>query len=336
MKVLITGGAGFIGSNFIRHLINNRPDWQITNFDKLTYAGNLANLDDISGNDNYRFIKGDITNIDDVRAVLEPGFDYVINFAAESHVDRSLYDPGTFIKTNVLGAHLLLDLAHKTGISKFIQVSTDEVYGSQDPREYADEKSPLKPNSPYAAGKASADLVCRSYYKSFDMPVIITRSCNNYGPYQFPEKVIPFFMTRALGDEILPLYGDGLNSRDWIYVEDNCEALLCVLENGEPGRIYNIGSGNELTNIDLTQIILKFLGKPSSLIKFVEDRPAHDRRYGLNFDKIKNELGWLPKMKFVEGIQKTIDWYKANNQWWENIISGEYRKFYEQHYRNRQ
>ncbi|MCP4580791.1 MAG: dTDP-glucose 4,6-dehydratase [candidate division Zixibacteria bacterium] len=334
MRVLITGGAGFIGSNFIRYLINNRPDWQITNFDNLTYAGNLANLDDLRDNDNYRFIKGDISNIDDVRAVLESGFDNVVNFAAESHVDRSLYDPGIFIKTNVLGTQLLLDLAQKTGISKFLQVSTDEVYGSQNVREYADEKSPLLPNSPYAASKASADLVCRSYFKSFDMPVIITRSCNNYGPFQFPEKVIPFFMTRALKDEILPLYGDGLNSRDWIYVEDNCEALLRVLESGDPGQIYNIGSNNELTNLDLTQIILKLLGKPSSLIKFVEDRPAHDRRYGLNFDKIENKLGWLPKIRFIDGIQKTIDWYLANKQWWENIISGEYRKFYEQHYRN--
>jgi dTDP-glucose 4,6-dehydratase len=335
MRVLVTGGAGFIGSNFIRHLINHRPDWQIVNFDNLTYAGNLANLDDVSDNDNYHFTKGDISNVDEIRPVLESRFDYVINFAAESHVDRSLYEPGKFLKTNVQGTHILLDLAQKTGVGKFLHISTDEVYGSQNSREYVDEDSPLLPNSPYAASKASADLVCRSYFKSFEVPVIITRSCNNYGPYQFPEKVIPFFMTRALSDETLPLYGDGLNSRDWIYVEDNCEALLRVLEKGEPGQTYNIGSNNELTNLDLTQIILKLLSKPTSLIKFVEDRPAHDRRYGMNFDKIRNELGWQPKTKFIGGIQKTIDWYKANRQWWENIISGEYLKFYEQHYRNR-
>ena len=291
MKVLVTGGAGFIGSNFIRHLINNRPVWNIVNFDKLTYAGNLSSLADITDNDNYSFIKGDISNADDLRAIFDNRFDYVVNFAAESHVDRSLYEPGLFLQTNVIGTQNLLDLAREFNVKRFLQISTDEVYGSIETGKQADETFNLAPNSPYAASKASADLICRSYFKTFAMPVIITRSCNNYGPYQFPEKVIPFFITRALDNNALPLYGDGSNIRDWIYVEDNCRAILAVLEKGEPGEIYNIGGNSELTNLELTQTILKSLDKSEELIKFVADRPAHDYRYALDFGKIKNELG---------------------------------------------
>jgi len=336
MRVLVTGGAGFIGSNFIRYLIDHRPGWQIANFDKLTYAGNLGSLADVEEYDNYSFVKGDISNLDDVRAVFENGFDYAVNFAAESHVDRSLYEPDLFLKTNVMGTQNLLDLARESGVRRFLHISTDEVYGSIEPGKYADETYTMAPNSPYAASKASADLICRSYFKSFDMPIIVTRSCNNYGPYQFPEKVIPFFITRALDNDALPLYGDGSNIRNWIYVEDNCEAILAVLEKGEPGQIYNIGGYSELTNLELTRTILMLLDKPEDLIKFVDDRPAHDFRYALDSRKIKNELGWSPSTKFDAGIQKTITWYKENQRWWEIIKSGEYLKFYEQHYRNRQ
>ncbi len=336
MRVLVTGGAGFIGSNFIRYLIDNRPDWNIVNFDKLTYAGNLANLADIADHDNYNFVKGDISDLDDVRAVFKNGFDYIVNFAAETHVDRSLYEPGLFLKTNALGTQILLDFARERKVRKFIHISTDEVYGSIESGKQADEAYIPAPNSPYAASKASADLICRSYYKSFDLPVIITRSCNNYGPYQFPEKVIPFFITRALNNDNLPLYGDGSNIRDWLYVDDNCEAILTILERGKPGEIYNISSDSQLANLELTRKILRILGKPDELIKFVDDRPGHDFRYALDSSKIKKELGWSPSTKFDEGIQKTIAWYRENQTWRESIKSGEYLKFYQLHYRNRQ
>jgi len=335
MKVLVTGGAGFIGSNFIRLLINNRPEWIIVNFDKLTYAGNLSSLADIADNDNYSFIKGDIAKLDEVRAVFENGFDFVINFAAETHVDRSIYEPGLFLQTNVIGTQNLLDLAREFNVKRFLQISTDEVYGSIETGRQADETFSLAPNSPYAASKASADLLCRSYFKTFAMPVIITRSCNNYGPYQFPEKVIPFFITRAINNSTLPLYGDGSNIRNWIHVNDNCEAILTVLEKGEPGEIYNVGGHSQLTNLELTRTILKLLDKSEELIKFVADRPGHDYRYALDVSKIKNELGWSPSIKFDIGIRKTIAWYEHNRSWWENIKSGEYLKFYDRHYRNR-
>jgi dTDP-glucose 4,6-dehydratase len=336
MRVLVTGGAGFIGSNFIRYLIDNRPDWNIVNFDKLTYAGNLANLADIADHDNYSFVKGDISILDDVRAVFKNGFDYIVNFAAETHVDRSLYEPGLFLKTNALGTQILLDFARERKVRKFIHISTDEVYGSIEPGKQADETFDLAPNSPYAASKASADLICHSYYKSFDLPVIITRSCNNYGPFQYPEKVIPFFITRALNNDNLPLYGDGSNMRDWLYVDDNCEAILTILERGKPGEIYNISGDSQLANLELTRKILRILGKPDELIKFVDDRPGHDFRYALDSSKIKKELGWSPSTKFDEGIQKTIAWYRENQTWRESIKSGEYLKFYQLHYRNRQ
>ncbi|NLI15197.1 MAG: dTDP-glucose 4,6-dehydratase [candidate division Zixibacteria bacterium] len=335
MRVLITGGAGFIGSNFIRYALDVRPEWQIVNFDLLTYAGNLANLEGIPENDKYRFLKGDVSNLDDVKKVFESGFEYVINFAAESHVDRSLYDPGLFIKTNILGTQLLLAQARQAGVQRFLQISTDEVYGSLGKDGLFCEDWPLKPNSPYSASKASADLMCRAYFETFGLPVIITRSSNNYGPYQFPEKLIPFFITKALNDEPLPLYGDGLNVRDWLYVEDNCAGIMAALEKGKPGECYNIGGGNEMTNLEITKFILQDLGKSEELIKFVKDRPGHDRRYALDISKAKSELGWRPVMDFREGLKKTIRWYLANEKWWRDILSGDYRGFYDIHYRER-
>ncbi len=335
IRVLITGGAGFIGSNFIRYALKTRPDWQIVNFDMLTYAGNLANLEGITENDKYLFVKGDISNLEDVKKVFEPGFDYVINFAAESHVDRSLYDPGLFIKTNILGTQLLLAQAKQSGVRRFLQISTDEVYGSLGKDGFFREDWPLKPNSPYSASKASADLMCRAYFETFGMPVVITRSSNNYGPYQFPEKLIPFFITKAMKNEQVPLYGDGLNVRDWLYVEDNCAGILAALEKGKPGECYNIGGGNEMTNLEITKIILLSLGKSEDLIKFVKDRPGHDRRYALDISKAKSELGWKPAMNFRQGLEKTIEWYLANEKWWRDILSGDYRSFYDIHYRER-
>jgi dTDP-glucose 4,6-dehydratase len=335
LRIIVTGGAGFIGSNFIRYISKSRPDWDITNFDALTYAGNLGNLRDVEGRQNYKFIKGDISNPDDVERLFFREYDCLVNFAAESHVDRSLYDPGLFMKTNVLGTQLLLNYALEKGIKRFIQVSTDEVYGSLGPSGCFDESSPLSPNSPYAASKASADVLCRSYFKTFELPVIITRSGNNYGPYQFPEKLIPFFITRALKDESLPLYGDGMNVRDWLYVEDDCEAILTVIERGTEGEVYNIGGGNEISNLDLTRSILRILGKPESLIKFVKDRPGHDRRYALDSDKIRSGLGWSPRTDFEAGLKATVEWYRDNREWGDNVISGEYLKFYDLHYRER-
>ncbi|UCE66227.1 MAG: dTDP-glucose 4,6-dehydratase [Candidatus Zixiibacteriota bacterium] len=335
MKIMVTGGAGFIGSNFIHYILKKRPDWEVTNFDSLTYAGNLANLKDVENNPNYKFVKGDISDPDDVERLFSSEYDFLINFAAESHVDRSLYNPGLFLKTNILGTQLLLNYALEKGIKRFLHVSTDEVYGSLGPDGYFGESSPLAPNSPYAASKASADMICRSYYKTFDMPVIITRAGNNYGPYQFPEKLIPFFITRALKNEPLPLYGDGLNVRDWLYVEDHCDAIFTVLEKGNFGEIYNIGGGNEKTNLEITRLVLETLNKPESLIKYVKDRPGHDRRYALDINKINSELDWSPKMDFETGIQKTVGWYLENQKWWEDILSGEYTRFYELHYKER-
>ena len=336
MKILVTGGAGFIGSNFIHLILEKRPGWEIVNFDLLTYAGNLANLKDIINNKNYRFVKGDISNRRDVKNLFSEKFEYVVNFAAETHVDRSLYDPGLFLKTNVVGTQLLLNEALKSGVIRFLHVSTDEVYGSLGPDGSFDETSPLLPNSPYAASKASADLICRSYFKTFDMPVVIVRASNNYGPCQFPEKLIPFFIIKVLGDESLPLYGDGLNVRDWLYVEDCCRGILAVLENGRDGEIYNIGGQCEMTNLEITRMILDILGKPESLIKFVEDRPGHDRRYALDNGKIEKELAWQPEISFADGLKRTIDWYDHNRKRWEEIISGQYRRFYDLHYKNRQ
>ena len=332
MKILITGGAGFIGSNFIRYILSKYPHYHIVNLDKLTYAGNLDNLSDIENGPNYKFVKGDICDSELVNRIVGDGIEAIVHFAAESHVDRSIYDPGIFVKTNVLGTQVLLESVLKFKIDRFIQVSTDEVYGSLGKEGSSTESSPLLPNSPYSASKASADLLVRSYFETFRLPAIITRCTNNYGPYQFPEKLIPLFITNALFDLPLPIYGDGLYVRDWIYVEDHCKALDVVLHQGREGEIYNIGGGNEKTNLTITELILKKLNKPKSLIKHVKDRPAHDRRYSLDCSKIKAELDWKPDTPFEEGISKTVDWYISHQSWWQKIKSGEYLEYYKKHY----
>ncbi|MCK4223906.1 MAG: dTDP-glucose 4,6-dehydratase [candidate division Zixibacteria bacterium] len=336
MKILITGGAGFIGSNFIRYILSKYPHYHIVNLDKLTYAGNLDNLSDIENSPNYKFVKGDICDSELVNRIVGDGIEAIVHFAAESHVDRSIYDPGIFVKTNVLGTQILLESALKFKIDRFIQVSTDEVYGSLGKEGSSTESSPLLPNSPYSASKASADLLVRSYFETFRLPAIITRCTNNYGPYQFPEKLIPLFITNALFDQELPIYGDGLYVRDWIYVEDHCKALDVVLHQGKVGEIYNIGGGNEMTNLEITDLILKKLNKLKSLIKHVKDRPAHDRRYSLDCSKIKAELDWKPDTPFEEGISKTVDWYVSHQSWWQKIKSGEYLEYYEKHYLQRE
>jgi dTDP-glucose 4,6-dehydratase len=332
MKILVTGGAGFIGSNFIRHILSQYPQYKIVNLDKLTYAGNLDNLSDMEGNQNYQFIKGDICDSKLVDKLLGEKVDAVINFAAETHVDRSLYDPETFVKTNVLGTQVLMEVGLKHKIQRFIQISTDEVYGSLGEKGKFTEDSLLMPNSPYSASKAGADLLIRSYFKTFNLPAIITRCCNNYGPYQFPEKLIPLFVTNAVDDQELPIYGDGLYVRDWIYVEDHCKAIDVALHKGEIGEVYNISSNVEKTNLSITKIILDNLRKQESLIKHVKDRPAHDRRYALNAQKITKELGWKPEVSFEQGMKLTIDWYIKNRDWWQKVKSGEYLKYYEKHY----
>ncbi len=336
MKILITGGAGFIGSNFIRHILSKYPDYHIVNLDKLTYAGNLDNLSDVEDHPNYQFVKGDVCDIDLVNQIVKDGVSAIVHFAAESHVDRSIYDPQIFVKTNVLGTQVLLESALKFKIDRFLQVSTDEVYGSLGREGSSTESSPLLPNSPYSASKASADLLVRSYFETFRLPAIITRCTNNYGPYQFPEKLIPLFITNALFDQNLPIYGDGLYVRDWIYVEDHCKALDTVLHKGKVGEIYNIGGANEKTNLEITDLILKKLNKPKSLLKHVKDRPAHDRRYSLNCSKIGAELKWEPDTPFEDGISKTVNWYITHQSWWQKIKTGEYLKYYEKHYVQRE
>jgi len=335
-SILVTGGAGFIGSNFVRYMLQNYPGVKVINFDKLTYAGNLENLKDVENNPNYHFVRGDICYQELVEYVVQEfDIDVIVNFAAESHVDRSILGPEIFIRTNVLGTQVLLEVTKKFGIEKFIQISTDEVYGSLGSVGKFTEDMPLLPNSPYAASKASADLLCRAYFKTFDVPVIITRCSNNFGPYQFPEKLIPLMIINALNDKPLPVYGDGKNVRDWIYVLDHCRAIDFVIQKGKPGEIYNIGASNEWQNIDIVKLILKKLGKPESLIKFVKDRPGHDRRYAMDWTKIKNELGWEPVYTFEEAITETINWYIQNENWWRRIISGEYQKYYQVWYEER-
>jgi dTDP-glucose 4,6-dehydratase len=329
MKLLVTGGAGFIGSNFIK-LILNETEWEIINFDKLTYAGNLENLVDIKDNPRYTFIRGDIADAKQVDEIFEQqNFNAVINFAAESHVDRSIQDASPFIITNIMGTQVLLDTSRKNGIEKFVQVSTDEVYGSlnmADP-EFTEE-TPLAPNSPYSASKASADLLCRAYFKTYGLPVIVTRCSNNFGPYQFPEKLIPLVITNALENNPIPVYGDGMNVRDWIYVLDHCSALKLVIEKGRAGEVYNIGGGAEVPNIELVKNILSVLGKPESLITFVNDRLGHDRRYAINADKINMELGWQVKYEFNIALTEIINWYVENREWWKRVSSGEYLHCY--------
>lgn len=334
--MLITGGAGFIGSNFIHYMMDHHPDYRIINVDKLTYAGNLENLKDIEANPNYTFVKADICDVNAINDVFSSyAIDYIINFAAESHVDRSIEDPSIFLKTNILGTQVLLDAARKYGVKKFVQISTDEVYGSLGPTGYFTEDTPLSPNSPYSASKASADMLVMAYYRTYGLPVNITRCSNNYGPYQFPEKLIPLFVTNALSDKELPLYGDGKNIRDWIYVEDHCSAVDLVLHKGVEGEVYNIGGRSEKANIEITELILDYLGKPHTLIKYVKDRLGHDRRYAIDCSKIEKELGWKPAYSFEDGMKKTIRWYIDNQPWWEKIKSGEYMEYYERMYAGR-
>jgi len=316
MKILVTGGCGFIGSNFIHYFLKGHPEDSLVNLDNLSYAGNLENLKDIEENFNYRFIKGDICDRKVVEESMQ-GCDAVINFAAESHVDRSIADASPFIQTNVYGTFVLLETAKKYNIPCFVQISTDEVYGSIKEGPFS-ENSPLKPNSPYAASKASADLICLSYYKTYEFPIIITRSSNNFGPFQYPEKLIPLFITNLLEGKKVPVYGKGKNIRDWLYVEDNCRAIDLVITKGKVGEIYNIGAGNEKTNLFITETILKKMGKGIDMIEFVKDRPGHDFRYSLDCSKIK-KLGWKPKISFEEGIEKTISWYQENEVWWKKL-----------------
>ena len=333
-KILVTGGAGFIGSNFVRYMLDKYPDYKIVNLDSLTYCGNLENLQGIENNPNYKFIKGDITDKALVFEIVSE-MDYVINFAAESHVDRSIEDPEIFIKSNILGTQVLLDAAKEYGVKKYLQVSTDEVYGSLGETGYFTEKTPLSANSPYSASKAGADLMVRAYNKTFDLPVNITRCSNNYGPYQFPEKLIPLMISNALENEPLPVYGDGLNVRDWLHVYDHCTAIDIVLHQGKVGEVYNIGGNNEKKNIEIIKLILGNLDKPESLIKYVKDRPGHDRRYAIDSRKIQDELGWKPKYTFETGIAETIQWYLDNKEWWEKVKSGEYLDYYQKMYSDR-
>ena len=335
MKILVTGGAGFIGSNFVRYLVEEHPGDSILNLDLLTYAGNLDNLTGLEGREKFRFVRGDITDLGLLEELFSEGVDGVVNFAAESHVDRSIEDPARFLHTNVFGTQALLETAQRFGVERFLQVSTDEVYGSLEGKGRSDEESPLAPNSPYAASKASADLLCRAYWKTYGLPVLITRCSNNYGPYQFPEKLIPLFITNALAGETLPVYGDGLYVRDWIYVRDHCRALDRVLREGRAGEVYNIGADEERTNLEITETILRALDKEVSLIRHVKDRPGHDRRYAIDSSKIRRELDWRPETSFSDGMERTVAWYTSNESWWKKIKSGEYRDYYERMYRDR-
>jgi len=336
MTILVTGGCGFIGSNFVRYMLEHHPEYSIINFDALTYAGNLENLTGIENNPHYHFVKGDICRKGDVQsAVTKFGVDTIVNFAAESHVDRSILGPAVFVQTNVAGTGILLDVARECGIKKFLQVSTDEVYGSLGEAGKFTETTPLHPNSPYAASKTSADLLALAYEHTFKLPVVITRCSNNYGPYQFPEKLLPLMIANALENKPLPVYGKGLNVRDWLYVNDHCAAIDVVLHAGKIGEVYNIGGNNEWKNIDIVKLLLKELGKPESLITYVKDRPGHDLRYAIDATKIQTELGWSPSVTFEQGIKMTIDWYLNNEAWWRRVMSGEYQAYYKTMYEGR-
>ncbi|MFQ5663244.1 MAG: dTDP-glucose 4,6-dehydratase [Terriglobia bacterium] len=335
MKLLITGGAGFIGSNFIRYLLTEHPEAHAVNLDKLTYAGNLDNLAELSDSPRYRFVQGDIADAETLPGVFEEKFDAVVNFAAETHVDRSIEDAAPFLRTNVLGTQVLLEAARRHGVERFVQISTDEVYGSAAPAQSFREEAPLNPGSPYAASKAAADHLVMAYVNTYGLPALILRGTNNYGPYQFPEKLIPLMIAHALQDKPLPVYGDGLHERDWLYVEDYGRAIWLTLERGKPGEVYNLASGAPQPNVKVVQTILQLLGKPLSLMKYVEDRPGHDRRYALDSTKSRQALGWKPRVRFEEGIQETIEWYQRNALWLQRARSGEYRQYYERHYSRR-
>lgn len=325
MKLLVTGGAGFIGSNFINYICNKHPDYTIINVDSLTYAGNLHNLTAVSNMENYSFLRASILDKVQLEPLFQKGIDVVVNFAAESHVDRSIVDPNVFVMTNVLGTQNLLDLAKKYGIQKYVQISTDEVYGSLGATGLFSETTPLAPNSPYSSSKAGADLLVRAYYETYGLPINITRCSNNYGPNHFPEKLIPLMIINALHDKKLPVYGDGLNVRDWLYVEDHCRAIDLVIHNGVAGEVYNIGGNNEHTNISIVKLVLELLNKPETLIEYVEDRLGHDRRYAIDATKIKKELNWKPEYNFETGIRETVRWYLEHQDWWESILNGSYQ-----------
>ena len=338
-KILVTGGAGFIGGNFVHYMVDKYPNYMIVNLDALTYAGNLETCQPVEGKPNYKFVKGDIANREFIFDLFEKEkFDIVVNFAAESHVDRSVTDPEIFIKTNVLGTQVLMDASRAYGVERYHQVSTDEVYGDlplDRPDLFFTEETPLHTSSPYSASKASADLLVFAYHRTFGLPITISRCSNNYGPYHFPEKLIPLMISRALNDEQLPVYGNGENVRDWLHVYDHCAAIDLILHKGKVGEVYNVGGHNERTNLEVVKTILKALNKPESLITYVKDRPGHDLRYAIDPQKLENELGWKPTYNFDTGIQQTIEWYLNNKQWWENIISGEYQNYFEKQYGDR-
>lgn len=339
MTYLVTGGAGFIGANFIYYMLKEHPDDRLLCVDKLTYAGNLSTLKSALEHPNFRFVRADICDraaIDALFAEEHP--EVVVNFAAESHVDRSIENPGVFLETNIMGTAVMLDACRKYGVERFHQVSTDEVYGDlplDRPELFFTEETPIHTSSPYSSSKASADLLAMAYHRTYGLPVTVSRCSNNYGPYQFPEKLIPLMIANALSDKPLPVYGEGLNVRDWLYVEDHCKAIDLILQRGRVGEVYNIGGHNEMRNIDIVKLICKALGKPESLITYVKDRKGHDLRYAIDPAKIHAELGWLPETMFADGIQKTIEWYLNNRDWWEEIISGEYQNYYERMYGNR-
>ena len=336
MTIIVTGGAGFIGSNFVFHMLQTHPDYRIVCLDKLTYAGNLSTLEPVLQQDNFRFVKADICDRQAVDKLFqEEKPDIVLNFAAESHVDRSIENPGIFLETNIMGTAVLMDACRKYGIQRYHQVSTDEVYGDlplDRPDLFFTEETPLHTSSPYSSSKASADLLVMAYYRTYGLPVTISRCSNNYGPYHFPEKLIPLMIANALADKPLPVYGNGENVRDWLYVEDHCRAIDLIIHAGKVGEVYNVGGHNEKRNIDIVRIICQELGKPESLIVHVEDRKGHDRRYAIDPAKIHRELGWLPETKFEDGIKKTIKWYLEHKRWWQDIINGEYQEYYAKMY----
>ena len=338
MTYLITGGAGFIGANFIYYMLEKHPNDRFVCVDKLTYAGNLSTLEEALKNPSFRFVKADICDRNAINQVFEEEHpEVVVNFAAESHVDRSIENPGVFLETNIIGTSVMMDASRAFGVKRFHQVSTDEVYGDlplDRPDLFFTEETPIHTSSPYSSSKASADLLALAYYRTYGLPVTVSRCSNNYGPYQFPEKLIPLMIANALNDKPLPVYGQGLNVRDWLYVEDHCKAIDLILQKGRVGEVYNIGGHNEMRNIDIVKLICKALDKPESLITYVTDRKGHDMRYAIDPAKIHGELGWLPETKFADGIQKTIQWYLDNRKWWEDIISGEYQNYYKRMYGN--
>ena len=334
MKLFVSGGAGFIGSNFIRHLLTSGSGYELVNYDKLTYAGNLANLTEVAQHPNYSFFRGDICDANAVERAMQ-GCDSVVHFAAESHVDRSIYEPAPVIETNVTGTFVLLQVSKRVGIRRFVHVSTDEVYGDLNPGEFSDENHLLAPSSPYSASKASSDLLVRSYVRTYGFPGMITRASNNYGSFQFPEKFLPLLITNAMENKPLPIYGDGKQERDWLHVEDHCRGIQAVLERGRIGEVYNIGGTDIEENLSMAKRVLQALEKPENLLTYVEDRPGHDRRYALDCRKIETELGWRPQMELEQGLRQTIEWYKSNARWVEDVRGGEYRKYYEMYYENR-